>query len=188
MNLSDHKRRDGQVSETVDGPGPEGRSEASGGEREGIWRKVFGRIEERAVMVTLSAMTILYSLSIISRYITKISMPWAEELVRFCFIWTVFLGASIGAKKGAHLGVAVIYGAFPAKWQKVASILIAACCVFTCGVLAWKGVSMVHLQFKMGQRSSQLGVPIFLVGLAVPVGLSLCIVRFVQTLVIRLRS
>ena len=152
-----------------------------------FWKKVFSRFEERAVTVILSAMTVLYSLSIISRYVTNISIPWAEELVRFCFIWTVFLGASIGAKKGAHLGVAVIYSSLPAKWQKYASILITACCVFTCGVLAWNGMNMVHLQFNMGQKSSQLGVPIFLVGLAVPVGLSLCILRFIHALVTRLK-
>ena len=176
----------------VKAPGQEGRNDGQGEDKEGrttpFWKKVFSRFEERAVMVTLSAMTILYSLSIISRYLTKISMPWAEELVRFCFIWTVFLGASIGAKKGAHLGVSVIYTSLPLKWQRWASILITACCVFTCGILAWKGADMVHLQLKMGQKSSQLGVPIFLVGLAVPVGLSLCIVRFVHALLIRLKA
>jgi TRAP-type C4-dicarboxylate transport system permease small subunit len=155
------------------------------GER-ALWDRIISRFEDVGAILALTTMTVLYALAVSSRYITKISMPWADELVRFCFIWLIFLGASIGVRRGAHLGVAVVYSTLPAKWQKLFSISIAACCVFTCAMLAWKGMEMVHLQFKMGQRSSQLGVPIFLVGLSVPVGLLLCIFRFIQTLVAHL--
>ena len=150
--------------------------------------KVINRFEEYGVIVALSAMTILYSLSIVSRYITKTSMPWADELVRLLFIWATFLGTSIGVKRGAHLGVSVIQTSLPRKWQKYVVIAITLCCVFTCAILSWHGVRMVNLQFTMGQRSSQLGVPIFLVGLAIPVGLALSLLRFIQILFVKLRQ
>ncbi|MDI7259360.1 MAG: TRAP transporter small permease [Thermodesulfobacteriota bacterium] len=149
--------------------------------------RIVNYFEESGVIAALSAMTLLYSLSIISRYITKTSMPWADELVTFLFIWATFLGTSIGVKRGAHLGVSVLQASLPPKLQKYLAIVITLCCVFTCAVLAWHGIRMVHLQFSMGQRSSQLGVPIFLVGLAVPIGLLLSILRFIQVLIVKLK-
>lgn len=148
--------------------------------------KVINRFEEYVVIAALSAMTILYSLSILSRYVTKISMPWTDETVMFLFIWATFLGTSIGVRRGSHLGVSILQNALPEKWQKPATVLIALVCVFTCAALAWYGMRMVHLQFSMGQRSSQLGVPIFCVGLAIPVGLTLSLVRFIQVLFVKL--
>jgi C4-dicarboxylate transporter, DctQ subunit len=152
-----------------------------------IVEKGVSRFEEYGVIVALSAMTILYSLSILSRYITKTSMAWTDELVMFLFIWATFLGTSICVRKGLHLGVSVLQNSLPQKWQKCVAVLIALCCVVTCAVLAWQGMQMVHHQYGMGEKSSQLGIPIFWVGLAVPLGLTLSLVRFIQVLLVKLR-
>jgi TRAP-type C4-dicarboxylate transport system permease small subunit len=152
-----------------------------------ILERALCRLEDYGVIAALSAMTLLYSLSIFSRYIIKVSMPWTDEIVMFLFIWATFLGASIGVRKGFHLGVSVLQNSLPPKWKRHAALLIGAVCIFTCGVLAWQGLRMVHLQFTMGQKSSQLGVPIFWVGLAIPVGLALALVRFAQALLGSLR-
>jgi C4-dicarboxylate transporter DctQ subunit len=154
----------------------------------GLLGRFVNHFEEWAAIAALSAMTILYTLSILSRYVTKTSMPWTDELVRFLFIWAIFLGTSIGVRRGAHLGVSVVQNALPPRGQKTFVILITLCCVFTCAVLAWHGAAMVHLQFTMGQRSSQLGIPIYWVGLAIPVGLLLSLIRFIQVLFLKLRA
>jgi len=156
--------------------------------RTGLVGRFINHFEEWAVIAALAGMTILYSLSVLSRYITKTSMPWTDELVRHLFIWATFLGASIGVRKGAHLGVAVVQNLLPPKGQKTFAVLITLCCVFTCVILVWHGTAMVHLQFTMGQKSSQLGIPIYWVGLAIPVGLSLCLIRFIQVLFLKLRA
>ncbi len=139
-------------------------------------------IEEWLLALCLAAMTALYTLSILSRYITKISMPWADETVMFLFIWATFLGMSVGVKRGAHLGVAVIYNSVPPKVRRWMLRAIVLCCVFTCAVLGWEGMQMALLQYRHGQRSSQAGIPMALVGLAIPVGLFLSVVRFIQIL------
>jgi TRAP-type C4-dicarboxylate transport system permease small subunit len=84
--------------------------------------------------------------------------------------------------------VAVVQNLLPPRGQKIFAILITLCCVFTCAVLVRHGVAMVHLQLTMGQRSSQLGIPVYWVGLAIPVGLLLCLIRFIQVLFLKLRA
>lgn len=150
--------------------------------------RLMSHFEEKGVMICLSGMTIFYSLTMVSRYITGISVSWADELVNFFFIWAVFLGASIGAKRGAHLGVSVIHDSVPPKLRKYFVVAISICSVFTCSIMAWEGIGMVHLQYTMDQRSSQIGLPIFLVGLSVPVGLLFCVIRFIQAFFQKLRQ
>jgi C4-dicarboxylate transporter DctQ subunit len=154
----------------------------------GLPGKFINHFEEWAVIAAIAGMTILYSLSVLSRYITKTSMPWTDELVRHLFIWATFLGASIGVRRGAHLGVSVVQNLMPPMGKKIFAILITLCCVFTCVILVRYGVAMVSLQFAMDQRSSQLGIPIYWVGLAIPVGLLLCLIRFIQDLFSKLRA
>lgn len=145
-----------------------------------FYERWMSHFEEKGVMVCLSGMTISYSLTMVSRYITGISVSWADELVNFLFIWAVFLGTSIGAKRSAHLGVSILLDSVPPTVRKYFVFAISICSVFTCSIMAWEGIGMVHLQYTMDQRSSQIGLPVFLVGLSVPVGLLFCVIRFTQ--------
>src|SRR5512145_1758024 len=46
------------------------------------------------------------SLQIFSRYTELIpSYIWTEELARFCFIWSIMLGAMLGIREGTHFVV-----------------------------------------------------------------------------------
>lgn len=53
----------------------------------------------------LIGMVISVLLTIISRYIIKISIPWTEELARYLMIWIAFLAGSLGLKRGVHVGI-----------------------------------------------------------------------------------
>jgi C4-dicarboxylate transporter, DctQ subunit len=82
----------------------------------------------------------------------------------------------------------VVQNLLPPRGKKIFAVLITLCCVFTCAILIRYGAAMVNLQFTMAQRSSQLGIPIYWVGLAIPVGLSLCLIRSIQVLFQKLRT
>ncbi|MCK4241822.1 MAG: TRAP transporter small permease subunit, partial [Candidatus Atribacteria bacterium] len=53
----------------------------------------------------LIGMVISVLLTVISRYIITISIPWTEELARYLMIWIAFLAGSLGLKKGVHVGI-----------------------------------------------------------------------------------
>ena len=55
-----------------------------------VW-KMITYFEEWSLITCMAGMTVLYTLSILSRYVTKMSTPWADEMVIFLFIWATFI-------------------------------------------------------------------------------------------------
>ena len=42
------------------------------------------------------------------RYLTVMSLPWAEEVARYSMVWIAYVGASLGIKRNSHLGVEAV--------------------------------------------------------------------------------
>ena len=77
---------------------------------------------EYLVSALLVLMVVVVFLQVIFRFVLHASLPWSEELSRYILVWLSFLGAAIGVRKGAHIGVEVVVSLFP-KTLKVAATL-----------------------------------------------------------------
>lgn len=74
----------------------------------------------RAVIaVLLAAMVVLVFGNVLLRYGFNSGIAVSEELSRWLFVWMVFLGAIIGMKEHAHLGVDSLLKALPPFGRKV---------------------------------------------------------------------
>lgn len=45
-------------------------------------------------VILLTAMVVVVTLQIFSRYVMPKPLPWTEEVARFCMVWLAYLGAS----------------------------------------------------------------------------------------------
>ena len=74
----------------------------------------------RAVIaVLLAAMVVLVFGNVVLRYGFNSGIAVSEELSRWLFVWMVFLGAIIGMKEHAHLGVDSLVKVLPPLGRKV---------------------------------------------------------------------
>ena len=74
----------------------------------------------RAVIaVLLAAMVVLVFGNVVLRYGFNSGIAISEELSRWLFVWMVFLGAIIGMKEHAHLGVDSLVKVLPSFGRKV---------------------------------------------------------------------
>lgn len=71
----------------------------------GILKKFYDYFEEILASITLGAMIICLILQVLVRATLGSSLAWTEELSRYTFLWSVYLGAALVAKKGAHVRV-----------------------------------------------------------------------------------
>ena len=55
-------------------------------------KKVNEYLEEIILVVLLICMTLILGLQIVSRYVFRNSLSWSEELVRYMFVWSTFIG------------------------------------------------------------------------------------------------
>ena len=137
-------------------------------------------IEEKIIGVVLCIMVIMVAAQVLSRYILHTSLSHTEELVRYFFVWITFLGASAAAFRKKHISVAGAMLILPRgvmKWIRLFSGIVAL--IFTV-VLLFYGFRVVILQIQTGQTTAALGLPMWIIGCAVPVCSLVMIIRLVM--------
>lgn len=135
------------------------------------------RIEEIVSSICLAGMTFIISMQVFNRYVLQNSLDWSEELGRYLFIWSVYVGCSYALKEDRHLEVTVIRGYVGPKLKKavlaVAYLLTIAFCVF-CLVY---GIQMLMFLAGTGQKTPALEIKMYWIFASVPVGMGLMGVR-----------
>ena len=107
------------------------------------------------------------SLQIFSRYTELIpSYIWTEELARFCFIWSIMLGAMVGIREGTHFVVDLWPPMNPraqAAVRLVASVFVLAFAL----VFLWWGIDFTRFAFN---RISELAeLPLWMIHIPWPI-------------------
>ena len=78
---------------------------------------------EYLLMLLMITISLLIFTQVIFRYVFNYSLYWSEELGRYTLIWITFLGASVGFKRKAHVGVDFLYNAFNNRAKMFLTIL-----------------------------------------------------------------
>lgn len=145
--------------------------------------KIMTYIEDHLIAALLMAMTAITFWGVITRFIINDPSSWAEEASRYLSIWAVFIGASLGVKKGAHIGVEAFVVALPKKAQRYAGIITSLCCLVFCVAITYIGFDYTQRLLITGQLSPAMRMPIVVAYTAVPVGCFMMTVRYLMKLV-----
>ncbi len=65
--------------------------------------QLYEHLEEWVSSFFLGVMILCLALQVLVRIFTGAALDWAEEMSRFTFVWAVYIGASLAAKRGAHV-------------------------------------------------------------------------------------
>jgi TRAP-type C4-dicarboxylate transport system permease small subunit len=138
--------------------------------------------EELFLCLFSSIMVIVIGFQVFMRYVLQDSLSWSEELARYCFIWLVYLGISLGAKKKRHMSVDIAFLAFKDQGKIILSmignLLFLAFALF----VIINGYQVTIKLLTWGQSSPALNLPVGLVYLAGPIGMGLTAIRLLQQL------
>lgn len=146
-------------------------------------KKVFTYLEENLeeilMVILLGAISLVIFAQVIARLFSK-GIPWAEELCRYCFVYTGMISAGYCIRRGVGLRVDALYGFFP-KWMKLVvdyagKILITAVYAY----LAWGSIGLIANTTNL---STAIQLPMKYVYMAIPLGFGLGTIRGVQDLI-----
>lgn len=105
---------------------------------------------------------------VVCRYFLHISVPWTEELARFCFIWATMLGAASLVKSNGHPAVDALTGKFTGKAKILHQIFVYLVIMIVVYIGIRYGFALVA---QTGlQLSPVMKIPYSYVYLAFPVG------------------
>ena len=134
-------------------------------------------IEEWIIAVSLCIMVLMVAGQVLSRYMFRMSISYTEELVRYFFVWTTFLGAAAAVYRRRHLSIAGVFRFIPARMTRWFRRFSGIGAMVFAVVLLIYGARVVLMQFKTQQTTAALGFPMWIVGLAVPVCSLVLIIR-----------
>ena len=145
-------------------------------------KKFLNNFEEFIVVPLVAVMTAVIILQVFFRYVLKGSLPWSEELARYLMIWVTFVGASIGVKRGAHIGVEVLVMALPKNVQTIVKYVGGIITIIFCIVVFGASLGILHRQIVGNQISPAMRIPMWWAYGAIPAGTLLMTIRFIQIL------
>ena len=90
-------------------------------------KKIFGYMEKVLHIVLallLIGMTVFIAANVISRYVFNAPITWAEELVRYMFIWSVMTGAVAAMAEHKHLNVDILPDKLPPRGRLIHDIIV----------------------------------------------------------------
>lgn len=142
--------------------------------------KLLDFFEEYFLATTLLLMLILTFTEVVSRYALHLSLAFAEEITINLFVWSVMVGAAAAAKHNHHIGFTLVSDLLPHFLRRWLVLLVAVISVSLLAVISYYGVLMVISQMQYGQLTPALEMPEWIMGLSIPVGSALCLLRFLQ--------
>lgn len=149
------------------------------------WKKSLDeRIEESFLVISMIVMVFLIFLQSASRYITGNSFSWGTELVIYLHIWQIWIGASLGIRKGEHVRVDAFINLFKGKINFSINLLALVIWFVFAIFLATEGTRFVSALLDTGQTSASLGAPMWLVYAVIPLGGFLMCIRLIQQIYI----
>jgi len=118
------------------------------------------------LVASVAVLIIPVSLQIFSRYTELIpSYIWTEEMARFCFIWSIMLGAMVGIREGTHFVVDLFPPMNPRAQAALRLVASAFVLVFAL-VFLWWGIDFTRFAFN---RISELAeLPLWLIHIPWP--------------------
>ena len=139
------------------------------------------------VVILLLGLTAVVTLQIIARVFFE-AFSWTEELSRYLLVWSTFLGASMGFKRGAHVAITFLVDWSSAALRPWMAIVIHGLSIlfFLVGIVY--GVEMIQQQ--VFQISPAMGLSMRVVYVAMPLGFATMVIHVFPLLldeIVRLR-
>lgn len=141
-----------------------------------LWRVVDG-----AILLAVLGMVALIVLQVGSRLVDA-SIPWTEELSRFLFIWTVWMGLAASFRAGAHPALNVLPESAPRSLRLAFRIIQVAAIALLFATVCWYGLGLLRQQITFGEKSPILQVGMWLATLPLVLGAALSVIGAVLDL------
>lgn len=123
--------------------------------------------------LNLAVVFVVTFAQVIQRYVFNMSIPWATDIIRICFIYSVFGGMCVGVIKKLHLNIDVVAKLVPRKVSKILSLLSNIMIIFFLSIVLC--YSIPFILSNMDQYTPYLSFPMSYVYIVFPVTASVMI-------------
>jgi TRAP-type C4-dicarboxylate transport system permease small subunit len=127
------------------------------------------------IALFLAAMVALVFGNVFLRYAFNSGITVSEELSRWLFVWLVFLGAIVGVRERAHLGMDTFVRALPARMKQACFVLSQVLMLYATVLIIKGSWDQTRLNWDVTAPASGLSVGWFY-GIGVIFGVSVVVI------------
>jgi TRAP-type C4-dicarboxylate transport system permease small subunit len=144
------------------------------------------RLDEYIAVFTLSTTVLLLAFQVISRYIFNLPIAWAEEISRFTFVWAVYMGVSMAARKNEHIRVVAHLKLFFPRSISNAIILVGdiITLIFS-AVLAVYGIQVLLSMVEYPYIAPATGISMVWIYTIIPIAFLSLFIRTIQVFILK---
>ena len=144
---------------------------------------LFDKNAERwALLVFYTMLVATMAIEVLRREIFSYSSIWGEEIVRYSFIYLVWIGAASAVKERAHIRIDVLFHYVGPRVKALLYILGDLIMLFVALIAVYWSFETAAVSWKFGSVTDGLRVSKVWFLLAVPIGFALMIFRLLQSL------
>jgi len=135
----------------------------------------------------LAAAAVLGMIEVLLRYFFTTGIYWAEGALIMLVIYAALVGASVAVRKNMHVRLDVLIARLPPIPRWWAYLLSDALCLFFVLSLWYFGLLYLLQVIGFGDMNAETELPEWVHYLAVPLGMGLMSLRYVQEIWARVR-
>lgn len=137
------------------------------------------RFQKRTLVVLFFVLLALASAQVLLRIFFKAGIENADSVTRFLVLWIGFLGASLATYKNRHINIDILSQFMNLKGNRVIGAVVNGVALVTCAFLL--KASVLFISDEIAYSSSLMGIPVWVLELALPVTFFFMSMRFLQS-------
>ncbi|MBP1934564.1 TRAP transporter small permease [Ammoniphilus resinae] len=140
-------------------------------------RFIIRHAEEIVGCILVAVMVATVSVGVFARFV-NVSIVWTDELSRYTFIWTVYLGSVVAVKRKGHIALDFLIRIAPGGFQKAFYFIIQLALLILFSIMFYYGFLLTLSTWDVPTTS--LEIPTGIIYAAVPVS---CFLMFIYTVI-----
>lgn len=153
-----------------------------------ILKHLYNNLEEYISGTCLATMIGALLVQTLARAILGTAVAWAEELSRFCFIWSVFLAMALACKKVEHVCIQVQFMKCSAKTRFYIRVLRDAVWLVFNLIIVYVCIGVISESIQYPEISPTLGIPKHYVEMIIPFSFLLSSWRIIEVYLINYKA
>ncbi|WP_227370497.1 TRAP transporter small permease [Halomonas sp. M20] len=140
-----------------------------------------GVFEAVVIAGCVLAMAALMSAHVVGNLLFQQGIPGTYEVTEMLIVVITFIGVSYAARHARHISMSAIYDQLSGRLRKALLIVLCLGTAVLMFYFAYKSVDYVVTLQERGRTSAALGIPMWLIYLALPFGFTLAGIQYVLT-------
>jgi C4-dicarboxylate transporter DctQ subunit len=152
------------------------------------WRERYAAFEDYFAGTLIAVGVFLIFYGVVCRYVFNNPKAWVDEISTYCIVWGTLTGLGVALREGHHIQVDILFDRVPPFFQKVFNVFSNALGVLFCIFFIFFGGKLLSLYWVTQQKSTDVGIYLWIVYLVIPLSGLMLGFRFIDNLLSSLKK